>query len=359
MAVCRAPFACDWITMSPYENLPPRNFWKTGVAQSPAMEMAELYIKKFDIPAGTQIATAGSCFAQHIKRHMSVRGFEVLDLEPPPLGLPADRQLAYGFGLFSARYGNIYTVRQLLQLAKEALGLLQPAQVVWKKGERFVDGLRPAVEPAGFADPEAVLLHRRSHLAKVKAMLERMNLMIFTLGLTEAWVDGADGVVYPTAPGTIAIPAGEASFEFSNFTTAQTIADFLEFRALVRAFNPSCRFLLTVSPVPLTATASTHHVLIASSYSKAALRAAAGELAAAHPDIDYFPSFELISAPVFKGAFFEANQRTVTPAGVQFVMDSFFRAHPPPPQAQGVEAPRLPTGADEACEDALLEAFVK
>jgi len=345
--------------MSPYQNLPRRNFWRTGVAQSPATEIADLYIKKFDIPADAQIATAGSCFAQHIKRHMSASGFKVLDLEPPPLGLPPDRQLAYGFGLFSARYGNIYTVRQLLQLAREALGLLQPAHAVWQKGERFIDGLRPAVEPLGFTEPGVVLLHRRSHLGKVKALLERMNLMIFTLGLTEAWVDAVDGVVYPTAPGTLGMPVGAAELEFRNFTTAQTIADFIEFRGLVQAFNPSCRFLLTVSPVPLTATATQDHVLVATSYSKAALRAAAGELAAAHPDIDYFPSFELISSPVFKGAFFEANQRSVAPAGVQFVMETFFRAHPPHTAAAGPAATPAAPQVDEACEDALLEAFVK
>lgn len=344
--------------MSPYENLPRRNFWKTGVAQVPATEIAELYIKKFDIPADASIATAGSCFAQHIKRHLSANGFKVLDLEPPPLGLPPERQLAYGFGLFSARYGNIYTVRQLLQLAKESLGLLQPVHGVWKKAERFIDGLRPTVEPLGFAEPGAVLLHRRSHLGKVKAMLERMDLMIFTLGLTEAWVDAADGVVYPTAPGTVGAPVDATALEFRNFTTAETIDDFLEFRNLVRAFNPSCRFLLTVSPVPLTATASHDHVLVASSYSKAALRAAAGELAASHADVDYFPSFELISSPVFKGAFFEANQRSVTPTGVQFVMDTFFRAHRPHAAPAGPTVP-APAQVDEACEDALLEAFVR
>jgi hypothetical protein len=344
--------------MSPYEKLPRRNFWKTGVAQSPAMEIAELYLKKFDIPADAQIATAGSCFAQHIKRHLAANGFKVLDLEPPPLGLPPDRQLAYGFGLFSARYGNIYTVRQLLQLAQESLGQLTPTHGVWQKAERFIDGLRPAVEPLGFAEPGAVLLHRRSHLGKVRAMLERMDLMIFTLGLTEAWVDAADGVVYPTAPGTVGAPGGAAALEFRNFTTAQTIDDFLEFRDLVRAFNPSCRFLLTVSPVPLTATATQDHVLVASSYSKAALRAAAGELAASHADVDYFPSFELISSPVFKGAFFEVNQRGVTPAGVQFVMDTFFSAHRPHAAPAGPAAV-APAQLDDVCEDALLEAFIK
>ena len=41
--------------MSPYENLPRRNFWKTGVAEMPATEIDELYIKKFDIPADAQL----------------------------------------------------------------------------------------------------------------------------------------------------------------------------------------------------------------------------------------------------------------------------------------------------------------
>jgi hypothetical protein len=100
------------------------------------------------------------------------------------------------------------------------------------------------------------------------------------------------------------------------------------------------------------------HVLVASSYSKAALRAAAGELAASHADVDYFPSFELISSPVFKGAFFEVNQRGVTPAGVQFVMDTFFSAHRPHAAPAGPAAV-APAQLDDVCEDALLEAFIK
>lgn len=345
--------------MSPYENLPPRNFWKTGVAQSSIAEIEDLYAKKFEIPADMRIATAGSCFAQHIKRHMAGNGFKVLDFEPPPIGLTAERQTAYGFGLFSARYGNLYTVRQLLQLAQEALGLRKPAHVAWKKGETFVDGLRPAVEPMGLARAEAVLLHRRSHLSKVRTMLESMDLMIFTFGLTEAWVDASDGTVYPTAPGTVATPVGAPSLEFRNFTASETMADFLAFRELVHQRNPGCRFLLTVSPVPLTATAGRDHVLVATTYSKSVLRAAAGELAATLQDVDYFPSYELISSPVSRGAFFDPNLRTVSAQGVKLVMDTFFRAHPPHGAAAATAGAAPVARFDEACEDALLEAFAK
>lgn len=346
--------------MSPYENLPRRNFWKTGVAQLPFTEISDLYAKKFDITADMEIATAGSCFAQHIKRHLSANRFKVLDYEPGPLGLTPERQAAYGFGLFSARYGNIYTVRQLLQLTKEALGLLQPAHAIWKKGDRFVDGLRPTVEPAGFAEPRIVLIHRLNHLVKVRAMLERMSLMIFTLGLTEAWIGEDDGMVYPTSPGTVAAPVdAAANFQFKNFTTAETISDFLEFRGLVQNINPGCRFLLTVSPVPLTATASSEHVLVATTYSKSVLRAAAGELAATLNDVDYFPSYELVSSPPSKAMFFEANLRSVSAAGVKFVMDRFFAVHQPYVSESDAAGGYPDARLDEVCEDALLEAFLK
>jgi hypothetical protein len=249
----------------------------------------------------------------------------------------------------------------LLQLAQEALDIRKPAHVVWRKGERFVDGLRPALEPIGFKTPEAVALHRQNHLFKVRAMLHRMNLMIFTLGLTEAWVDGVDGTVYPTAADTVASPPPQSHLGFKNFTTAETIADFVEFRDLVKRINPTCAFLLTVSPVPLTATAGVEHVLAATTYSKSALRAAAGELAGTYPDVDYFPSYEIISSPAYKGFFFEPNLRSVSAAGVEHVMQTFFAAHPPHAQKPEV-APVTTTSApvaDVACEEALLEAFAK
>ena len=71
---------------------------------------------------GATIATAGSCFAQHIGRALRGRGLGYLDLEPPPAFLTEDEANRLGYGLYSCRYGNIYTVRQLLQLFQEAHG---------------------------------------------------------------------------------------------------------------------------------------------------------------------------------------------------------------------------------------------
>ncbi|MFN3847481.1 MAG: GSCFA domain-containing protein, partial [Paracoccaceae bacterium] len=85
--------------------------------------------------------------------------------------------------------------------------------------------------------------------------------------------------------------------------------------------------VLTVAPGPLVATAGGAHVLTASTASKAILRAAAATLTETDPDIDYFPSYEIITNPAAKGAFFQPNLRHPTPRGVSVVMKHFMTAH--------------------------------
>ena len=138
----------------------------------------------------------------------------------------------------------------------------------------------------------------------------------------------------------------------------------------LKTINPTMRFLLTVSPVPLTATASNEHVVTATIHSKSILRAVAGELKIAREDTDYFPSYEIISAFPFKAVFYAENMRNVLPQGVNFVMNSFFNCQE---RAFGTQTEQIPQQAlvqsntqtsikkssDEVCEDALLEAFKK
>lgn len=350
---------------SPYSGLPPRAFWRTGVSEQNPLTVSDLYRRKFNIGFEEQIVTAGSCFAQHIANKFTAHGYQVMNVEPAPEGLDGETAKKFGYGVYSARYGNIYTTRQLLQLTQEAFGLAQPGHAVWEKEGRFYDALRPSVEPEGLESPEEVLMHRRSHLAAVRKMLGEMDLFVFTFGLTEAWMDKRDGTVFPTAPGTIAGSFDPDIFEFKNFTFSEVMDDFLCFRKLIQEKNPKVKFLVTVSPVPLTATASNEHVLAATTYSKSVLRAVAGELAQMFDDIDYFPSYEIIASHFSRGFFYESNLRTVHVSGVENVMRIFFEAHgvKPKPKAIGPKRPNGPKAArsndDVVCEEALMEAFNK
>ena len=116
-----------------------------------------------------RFATAGSCFAQHIGRNLAARGAVWLDREPAPDFLREEDRARFGYGLFSARYGNIYTARQLLELAREALGEWTPRERVWVKDGRLYDAKRPSVDPVGLAAEEEVLALRERHLAAFRA----------------------------------------------------------------------------------------------------------------------------------------------------------------------------------------------
>jgi hypothetical protein len=360
---------------SPYSDLPSRNFWRSGVSEAHPLTVENLYQKKFDIGETDKIATAGSCFAQHVSNYLQKNGFSVLDVEPPPTILSETVARSFGYKIYSARYGNIYTVRQLLQLAQDAeSGTVREADV-WAKSGRYYDALRPNIEESGFDSIEEALALRKQHLAKVKELFEQMDVFIFTLGLTEAWTEKATGRVYPTAPGTIAGEYDPERFELRNFGFGEIHEDFAAFLEIVRAWNPKFKVILTVSPVPLTATATADHVLVATTYSKSVLRSVAGALAQEHDFVDYFPSYEMIASPWSKGFFYEANMRSVNRGGVEAVMRIFFREHSAHGKSgdkvvgreerlakrqERIQARRQKarqSDEDAVCEDLLLEAF--
>ncbi len=348
---------------SPYDGLPPQAFWRTGVAERPALAPEGIYTPRFRLTRKDRIATAGSCFAQHVGRALRGAGLDVLDGEPLPEAIPDETAHRFGYRLFSARYGNIYTVRQLAQLLAECDGEHAPADPVWERDGRHFDALRPGVEPEGHATPEDVMRHRAAHLAAVKAALSRASVFVFTFGLTEAWEDTATGTVYPTAPGTLAGSYDPGRHGFRNFDYTETVKDFAAVRARLRQWAPGIRFIVTVSPVPLTATASGRHVEVATAHSKAILRAACGRLVERYKDVDYVPSYEIITSQSARGTFYAANLRSVTPVGVATAMGVFLSAHgletaaAPAPRAKAVPAPSA--AEDLICEEALLEAFAK
>ena len=201
------------------------------------------------------------------------------------------------------------------------------------------------------------MLHRNYHLARVREMVRSMTVFVFTLGLTEAWVHTQTGTVYPTAPGTVAGDYDADVYSFRNYDYPQVVADFLDVMRMVEEINPGVRYILTVSPVPLAATASNSHVLPATTYSKSVLRAAAGRLADDFPNVAYFPSYEIITSQASKGAFYDDAGRTVTSEGVQTVMRQFSQHHP---SLLNEAADAI--AFDDAgiqCEEALLEGFAQ
>lgn len=349
---------------NPYAALPLRAFWRSAVAEPGIWGLGDLWASKWQLPADARFATYGSCFAQHISRALVQRKLGWLDAEPAPARTPEAMARAFNCGVFSARTGNIYRAAQLLAHVRLAAG--DCAADLWEMWEaadgRLVDSMRPAIEPGGFAHPADLLASRRTLARAFRRSVTEADVFVFTLGLTEGWENAATGQCYPLCPGTEAGRFDPALHRFVNDRYPELRAALEEALKVMWQLNPALRVLLTVSPVPLTATAGGGHVLAATTYSKSVLRAVAGDLAADDARIDYFPSYEIIAGAPARAVFFEPNLRSVAAQGVALVMGHFFGGLDLSGPVRPGAAP-VPDPADSAamaeeelvCEEMLLE----
>lgn len=341
----------------PYSSLPARSFWRTAVAEPEPADIDGLWTPKFPLGQDDPTLTVGSCFARHIGRTLLELGRNWHDAEPAPPGLTPEERTARQYGVFSFRTGNVYTAAMLRQWLAWAVGAEDPGTESWVAGGRHFDPFRPSVEPAGYPSAEEMLAAREATLAAVRRAIGAARCLIFTLGLTEAWHERGTGVVYPVCPGTVRGSFDPDRHVFVNHDFARVQKDLLAVAALAGTLNPRLRILLTVSPVPLTATATGQHALTATTYSKSVLRAVAGQLAYDDERFDYFPAYELITGAPFRAGFYEPNLRDVSADGVRFVMGRFAAALADASTPGRSADPLAPRGADQFCDDAVLDYY--
>jgi hypothetical protein len=356
------------MVVNPYRGLPDHQFWSRAVAwQGPGQ--IDPMTSDHPIAPGAKVVTMGSCFAQHIARSLHGLGLTYHVAEAPPADMPAAEAKLRNYGVFSARYGNVYTARQGRQLFERAFGHFSPVDDVWEAAGGFVDAFRPQIEPVPMANPEAVRAEASTHLACVRRMFEQADWLIFTLGLTEAWRSTLDGAVYPLAPGTAAGSFDPSRYEFVNFS-AQTVRHDMQLLIdRLSIINPNCQIILTVSPVPLIATYERQHALAATVYSKSVLRVVADELSRIYSHVTYFPSFEIITSPAAGNTYYDDDMRSINEFGVQHVMRVFKRHFVSPAPDRLPEPTTRPvslTPMDSAfrtrevvCDEEILEDALK
>lgn len=335
--------------MHPYSDLPDRNFWKRFVPNSPWRDLPLGDQAKFQLHASSKIATAGSCFAQHIARYLNQAGKSTYIVESPhPLVVKFGGEVS-SYQLFSARYGNIYTARQCLELFNQAFGITPMIVDFIEQDGRIYDLLRPNAVPNGFPGLREAKADRAFHLACVKKLFETTDVFVFTLGLTECWYNAESGHTYPVCPGTARGAYNPSLHQFRNLTYPEVMADLDTLMQGLLAVNSAIKVILTVSPVPLVATNTGKNVLVASSYSKSVLRAVCGEIESRYDHVQYFPSFEIVGHVASFGQYLASDLREISERGVSHVMSCFFstffgeeRANPSPDQKQ------IPADVDSA-----------
>jgi hypothetical protein len=355
-------------TDTPYANLPDSAFWRRAIVALPPSAVDPIGPAAFKLSKTDKLATAGSCFAVHLSRHLARSGFNYFVTEHghPMLGaLAAD----FGYGVFSARYGNLYTSRQLVQLFDRVYGAFVPKEDLWAGADgRFFDPFRPNIQPNGFASEREYWADRKTHFAAVQQLFEQLDVLVFTVGLTEMWSSKEDGATYPLCPGVAAGMFDADRYEYHNLSCEEVTADLVAFINKLRTVNPKARVILTVSPVPIIATMEPRHVLLSSTYTKCALRAACDAVVRRFDGVAYFPGYDIVTANYTRGCYFEDDLRSVTQEGVDHVMGLFYRhyggeaaALPATPVApQAADKPVVSKLSEEVnqvlCDEEMLDA---
>ncbi|RTR39310.1 hypothetical protein EKG38_10400 [Shewanella canadensis] len=343
---------------TPYSDKGETFFWRTGVANIKLGQETFTQLHQIDLDIkNPRISSIGSCFAQHVGKWLNAGGYTF-------------NQSKIETGQVSSfAFGNLYTPRCLLQwfdVAEKDSGF-NKSGAIYSDGARYYDLLRPNFNPSGF-ESEASLINARIEAAtEMVETIAKTDVLIFTLGLTEAWKDCSD-VFYPSCPGIIAGVFDDSRYSFYNFGYEEIRTDLEKISTRLKAINPDIKIILTVSPVPLTATATNKHIMVANQHSKSILRTVAGFLCDNRTDFHYFPSYEIITVPCSGDFRFESNLRSVTPTAVNYVMRHFGsvlgaqpESTPAQEASQKIEAIEVTTSDNDevVCDEEMLEAANK
>ena len=286
---------------------------------------------KFKLRRDDKFYAIGSCFARGLENSLAGHKIAVESAAPEFARLQPARPGVSPLG-FTNKY-NTYSILNELRWALDPDAAFPPDSMVQLTKTTWYD---PHTNPTlNFVDLKETL-ERRALIQAVTKRIQNCRAVIVTLGLAEAWRDVRANLFVNCTPldvayalDPIAAPplfAGQPSrYEFHLMSFAENWANLEAIHALLSRYgHPDFHVVVTVSPVPLMNTFSTMDIVVANAWAKSLLRAVAQEWAAAHSNVDYFPSYEIVQNSD-RTAMWERDLRHVTGAGVQHIMQLFLR----------------------------------
>ena len=193
---------------------------------------------------------------------------------------------------------------------------------------------------------------------QVRETLERTDVLILTLGLSEIWYDKVTGEPLWRALTEEAYDPERHVFRVE--TLAQTLEWLEAIERIRREKLPALKIIFTVSPIPLKTTFRPISAVTANAVSKAILRSALDEFLRRHEDrlnreLFYFPAYEFVTT-YFIDPFREDNRHLVPLVPGRIL--AFFVRHYCEPDMIGERAPEslAPLAAGKPLERAMQHA---
>jgi hypothetical protein len=275
---------------------------------------------KFKLRRDDKFYAMGSCFARGLENALAKHKIAVESAAPEFARFqPAKREVS-PLG-FTNKY-NTYSILNELRWALDPSAEFPRESIVQLTRTTWDDPhTTPTLE---FADLEETL-ERRALMQAVTKCIENCRAVIFTLGLAEVWRDVKADVFINRTPIPSLLKTEPDRYEFHLTGFAENLANLEAIHTLLARYgHPDVHIVVTVSPVPLMNTFSTMDIVVANTWAKSLLRAVAQEWAAAHPNVEYFPSYEIVQSSD-RSAVWETDLRHVKGAGAQHAMELFLR----------------------------------
>jgi len=275
---------------------------------------------KFKFRPEDKFYAIGSCFARGLESALAKHKIAVESAAPEFSRLKSVAKGSSGLG-FINKY-NTFSILNELRWALDPTAAF-PVESIAQVTERtwFDPHTNPTLELAEFEET----LARRRLMEEVTRRIVSCRAVIVTLGLVEVWRDLEADVYINSTPVPPLLQTRRDRYQFHLTTFAANWANLEAIYALLCGYgHPDFRVVITVSPVPLMTTFSTMDVVVANTYAKSLLRALAQQWAAAHENVDYFPSYEIVQNSD-RAAVWEADLRHVRGAGAEHIMELFLQ----------------------------------
>jgi len=266
----------------------------------------------------TPISVLGSCFAQRLREWLIANGYNYCQWEHGPA--------VYG----SINAGAIYNSGSLRQTFQWAFEGFDAAEPFWHLAQELADPYRKFLV---WPDRMCAERERDAHFDAVRRLVMGSGVLIVTLGMSEVWRNRQDGACFAWLPPREVI--NESRHEFAVLDAATNDANLETFYRIVRANNPDLQLILTLSPIPIVLTHLNRHIVVSDTASKASLRAAIDSFCARHPEVEYFPSYEMVARSP-RWAYDHDNWHVSDPGVISQIMRAFVRCYGP--------------GSDDPCE---------
>ena len=286
---------------------------------------------KFKLRQNDKFYAIGSCFARGLEHFLAKHNISVESAAPEFAKLQPAKTGVSALG-FTNKY-NTYSILNELRWALDPNAAFPLKSIVQLTKTTWYDPhTNPTLNFTGLKET----LERRALMQTVTKRIKSCRAVIVTLGLAEVWRDVQADVFVNCTPLAVAYTLKPRAapclftpdpdrYEFHLTDFAKNWANLEAIYALLSRFgHPDFHIVVTVSPVPLMNTFSTMDIVVANTWAKSLLRAVAQEWAAAHGNVDYFPSYEIVQNSD-RAAVWEQDLRHVTGAGVRHIMELFLQ----------------------------------